>query len=189
MLNKKILLRIPLLVMAVMLTTGVPALSSAEGGDAKPAVAAKEDNVLKGKVLGVSKKAKSITIETKKGPVTVKFDDATKGMEFAEKGEAAIVKFNKVGDDRIATVIKPKLATAPEGVGEIQPEGLAELVAMGPKKGNYMLIDARPAGAYANGHIPTAHSIPVKMMEEKGGELMPMDNKDIQLIFYCGGVT
>ena len=189
MLNKKILLRLSLAVLAIMLTTGLPAISSASGTDAKAAAAKTDPNVVKGKILGVSKKAKTITIQAKKGPVMVKFDDATKGMEHAKKGEAAIVKFKMDGDYKVATVVKQKLAKLPKGVIELQPEELAKLVAMGPEKGNYMLIDARPEGPYKKGHIRTAHSIPVKKMKAKGKELMPMDSKDIQLIFYCGGVT
>ena len=59
MLNKKILLRLSLAVLAIMLTTGAPTLSQAVGTDAKATTAKKDANVIKGKVLGVSKKAKS----------------------------------------------------------------------------------------------------------------------------------
>ena len=111
MLNKKILLRLSLAILAIMLTTGLPTLSQATGTDAKATTAKKDANVIKGKVLGVSKKAKTITIKGKKGPIMVKFSDATKGMEFAKKGEAAIIKFTKDGDDKIATVVKQKLAS------------------------------------------------------------------------------
>ena len=187
--NKKILMRLSLAMLAVMLTTGLPAISSAAGTDAKAAAAQKDPNVIKGKVLGISKKGKAFTIKGSKGPMMVKFNDATKGMKFAKKGAAAIVKFKVSGDDKVATIIKPKLAKLPKGVAEIQPEELIKLLNMGPEKGNYMLVDARPTGPFNKGHIRTAQSIPVKKMKEKGKELMPMNAKDIQLIFYCGGVT
>ena len=187
--NNKILLRLSLALLAIMLTTGLPTLSNASGDAGKANTSQKDANVVKGKILGVSEKAKTITIQAKKGPVMVKFNDSTKGMEFAKKGEAAIIKFTKEGDAKVASVVKQKLAKLPEGVTEIQPEELTELVALGPEKGNFMLVDARPTGPYNKGHIQYAHSIPVKKMKEKGKELMPMNNKDIQLIFYCGGVT
>ena len=65
MLNKKILLRLSLAVLAIMLTTGVPTLSQATGTAAKAATAKENPNVVKGKILGVSKKAKTITKATK----------------------------------------------------------------------------------------------------------------------------
>ena len=187
--DKKNLLRLSVAILAIMLTTSLPAITYADVGKDPSATTKTDANVIKGKILGVSKKAKTITIQGSKGPVMVKFNDTTKGMEFAKKGEAAIIKFDKDGDNKVATVIKQKLAKLPKDVAEIQPEELVKLVEMGPEKGNYMLVDARPEGPFKKGHIKTAHSIPVKKMKEKGKELMPMANKDIQLIFYCGGVT
>lgn len=146
------------------------------------------ENVFKGKILGVSKKAKTISIEVGKKTEMVKFSDTTKGMEFAQKGEAAIIKFSGKGSDKIATVIKPKLAKLPEGVKEMQPDELVKLVAMGLKKGNYFLVDSRPAKRFAEGSIPTAVSIPVSSMKEKGKDLLPPE-KDKLLIFFCGGPT
>lgn len=148
----------------------------------------KEENVYQGKVVGVSKKAKTISVQVGDKTQMVKFNDATNGMEFAQKGEAAIIKYAMIGNDKVATVIKPKLAKLPEGVTEIQPDDLAKLVAMGPK-GQYFLVDSRPAGRYHEGHIPTAVSIPVPKLQETKTALLPKNKKDIQLIFYCGGVT
>jgi uncharacterized cupredoxin-like copper-binding protein len=149
----------------------------------------KEANVYKGKIVGVSRKARSISIKVGDKTQMVKFDDATTGMEFAKKGEAAIIQFKTMGNDQIATVIKPKLAKLPKGVTEIQPADVAKLIAMGPKKGKYFLVDARPEGRYKAGHIPTAVSIPVSKLKETKAALLPKNKKDIQLIFYCGGVT
>ena len=152
------------------------------------AAAAKDENVYKGKILGVSKKAKTISIKVGDKTQMVKFNDDTKGMEHAKKGEAAIIKFEPRGKDKIAKVVKPKLAKLPKGVKEMQPEDLAKYVAKGPEKGNYLLVDSRPAKRFAEGTIPTSISIPVPKMKKSGKDLMPAD-KDKLLIFYCGGPT
>lgn len=154
----------------------------------KAAATKANENVYKGKILGVSKKAKTISIQVGKKTEMVKFNDSTKGMDHAKQGEAAIINFTFKGKDKIATVIKPKLAKLPEGVKEMQPGELAKLVAMGTKKGNYFLVDSRPGARFDEGTIPTAVSIPVPKMEEAGKDLLPAD-KDKLLIFFCGGPT
>ena len=152
----------------------------------------KQETKFVGKIIGVSKKAKTIAMTVGKGDkarnVLVKFTKDTKGIEHAKKGEKAIVMYKVQGKDKIALEVKPKLAKLPKGVTEMQPDELAKLVALGPEKGRYMLIDSRPAGRYAKGHVPTAVSIPVKKLKEKGAELLPAD-KDFPLIFHCGGPT
>ncbi|MBU0485968.1 MAG: rhodanese-like domain-containing protein [Proteobacteria bacterium] len=184
------------LMLALALALGwlAPAAKAEQpAADTKQVTATQQNNeqtVVKGKVLGVSQKAKTITIESKEGLVMIKFNDQTTGMEYAEKDAAAIVKFIQTGKEKMATVIKPKLAELPAGVVEMQPTELAELVAMGPVKANYFLIDSRPAGPYAAAHIPTAVSIPVETLKKEGATaLLPADKTDIQLIFYCGGTT
>lgn len=117
----------------------------------------------------------------------VKYDDATKGMEHAKDGEAAIITFERRGQDTIATDIKPKLATLPAGIKEIQPEELIPLVESAPK-GSFVLIDSRPSKRYEDGHIPGAISIPADDIGTKGAALLPTDKKT-SLIFYCGGIT
>ena len=185
---KKLMLGLPLLFCATLLLTGCNVAKQTATVDAGKVAAAKQSEpVAKGKVLGMSKKAKTITVQDKKlGNVMIKFNDATKGLEFAKKGEAAIVKFKVVGDDKIATVVKPKLAKLPQGVTEIKPDELAEVIAAGS---DYLLVDSRPAKRYAAGHIPTAKSAPVGKLEKEFATILPMDNKDKLLLFYCGGPT
>ncbi|WP_052465024.1 rhodanese-like domain-containing protein [Geoalkalibacter subterraneus] len=153
---------------------------------ALPAVA--QDIQISGQVKGVSQKAKTIQVQTSDGPRMVLFDSDTEGMEHVKEGEAAIFTVEQVGNDRIARKIAPKLAKLPEGVKEISTEEVARLVAQGPAKGGYYLVDSRPAQRYAEGHIPTAVSIPVPRLEKTGAMLLPED-KDRLLIFYCGGPT
>lgn len=146
-----------------------------------------QDN-LAGQIKAVSRKAQTIQVEASSGPVMVKFTDETAGMEFVKVGEAAIIEFEMVGNDRVAVTIKPRLVKLPEGASEIKTEEIAVLVAQGPVQGNYQLVDSRPPGRYAEGHVPTSVSIPVPLLEKSGSELLPAD-KDTLLIFYCGGPT
>ncbi len=158
--------------------------------EAKPAVAAKQDPyVLKGPVVGRSNKAKTISITVGKGSAAktmmVRFDDDTEGLEFAKKGEAAIIRWEQRGDDKFATEVKPKLAKLPEGVNEIKTE---ELYKMLQDHVPMILADARPAMRYNQGHLPGAVSISVPMLKEQKEAVLPKD-KNALIVFYCGGYT
>lgn len=167
-------------------TTG----SEKQGGKAAQVTSAQtEQNVYKGEVTGKSNKAKTISIKVGKDAeaktMMVKFDDQTTGLEFAEQGQAAIIAYKVVGKDKIATVIKPKLAQLPKGTSEVKTDYVAALIAKG---GNYQLIDSRPAGRFHAGSLPSAVSIPVDKIKKEGASLLPKD-KNTELIFFCGGPT
>ncbi|MFZ5761321.1 MAG: rhodanese-like domain-containing protein [Thermodesulfobacteriota bacterium] len=182
---------VPALVFASLLVGG-PMIAAPASNAAEPAAAQQQNkNVYAGKILGVSKKAKSISIELDARSEMVKFDDKTMGMEFAKEGEGAVITFEERGGDKVATVIKPKVVKLPAGVAEIESDELAKLVAMGPEAGNYFLVDSRPAPRYNEAHIPTAISLPVPKMEETGATYLPGDakTKNTMLVFYCGGPT
>jgi hypothetical protein len=185
--NRKLIPGLPILFCAALLTTAVPAWCGTNPGNSQTAASAEAGDLVKGKILGVSKKAKAITVETPKGPVMIKFDEATAGMEHAATGEAAIIKLRMAGQNKIATEVKPKLATLPPGVSEIGPQELIAL--LGNPEADYVLVDSRPAARYAEAHIPSAISIPVEKMGELAPSLLPQDQKDKLLLFYCGGVT
>lgn len=188
---KKYTRMVPVLVFASLLVGGPVAMAPKAIAAEQAAAQQEEANVYKGKVLGVSKKAKSIAIEVNGKSEMVKFNDQTKGMEFAKEGEGAVIKFEERGADKIATVIKPKLVKLPDGVVEMQTDELAKLVAMGPAAGNYFLVDSRPASRYHEAHIPTAVSLPVGKMAQTGAAYLPGDAKleNTMLVFYCGGPT
>lgn len=196
--NKKWLFRfIPLMIFAAFFVSGCQqAGKSAATGEAmqaeSPAAKAEKD-VYKGKILGKSNKAKSISIKVGKGKaaktIMVKFDDQTKGLEHAKKGEAAIIKFKMVGTDKVAVEVKPKLAKLPEGVTEVQPDYVANLILKGPEKGNYFLVDSRPGARFHEGSLPTAVSIPVPKITKEGAAAVLPPEKNKELIFFCGGPT
>ena len=184
---------IPMVLMLALIMSGCAQQSGTTSStqEAKPApVAEKKDaNVLKGPIVGRSNKAKTISITVGAGDAAktmmLRFDDNTEGLDFAKKGEAAIINWEQRGDDKFATVIKPKLAKLPEGVTEIKVEELYQLL---EDQVPMTLADARPAMRYNQGHLPTAVSIPVPLLKEKKAEVLPED-KDKLLIFYCGGYT
>ena len=157
--------------------------------DVKPEQAKEEKNIYKGPIVGRSNKAKTISITVGKGDkaktMMVKFDDDTEGLDFAKKGEAAIIKWEQRGDDQYAVMVKPKLAKLPDGVTEIKVEELHKLLQ------DYVplaLIDSRPELRYNQGHLPGALSIPVPKLEELKAKALPADKNKL-LVFYCGGYT
>lgn len=156
---------------------------------AEAAAEKKPDNLLKGPIVGRSNKAKTISITVGKGDaaktIMVRYDDDTTGVEHATKGEAAIIQWEQRGEDKFATVIKPKLAKLPAGVTEIQVDELFELI---ENDTDMVLVDARPKSRYDQAHLPGAISIPVPQLKAMKTELLPAD-KDTLLIFYCGGYT
>lgn len=193
MLQKGLLRKfIPLMIFSFLFVSGDFRAAQAEPGGqgAKEAPAANaEQNVYKGKVVGRSNKAKSISIavgkEEEAKNMMVKFDDQTQGLEFAVEGEGAIVEYKVVGNDKIATVIKPKIVQLPPGTMEVLPDYVAGLI---DKGASYFLVDSRPAKRFDEGSLPTAVNIPVAKMEKEGASLLPAD-KNTELIFFCGGVT
>lgn len=178
--------------MAFCLSLGIAGHARAE----EPAAKAEAAEVVetKGQVKAISNKAKTVSVTVEgKGVVMFKFDNATEFVNFQETKEiapptAVVVRYKTVGPDNVATFIKKALVTLPAGVTEIKTDELAALLAKGPIAGNYCLIDARPAKIAAAEHIPTAVSIPVNLLKEKGEKLLPCDKNKL-VIFYCGGPT
>ena len=188
---KPIIKFIPIALMLALFAAGCAKESgtSAQAPATKEMEKKKEANVFKGPIVGKSNKAKTISITVGKGAeaktMMVRFDDQTEGIEFAKKGEAAIINWEQRGEEKFATVIKPKLAKLPEGVTEIKVDELYQLL---EDQAPMTLVDARPALRYNQGHLPTAVSIPVPLLKEKKSEVLPED-KDQLLVFYCGGYT
>jgi hypothetical protein len=177
---------------AVLMSYGCTQMTPEESQASKPAAAqtkGQSENVYTGAIVGKSEKAKTISIEVGKGEAAktmmVRFDDKTKGVEFAATGEAAIINWEQRGEDKFATTIKPKLAKLPEGVTEIGVDELSKLIS---QKTPMTLADARPKTRYDQAHLPGAVSIPVPALKEKKAALLPAE-KDKLLVFYCGGYT
>ena len=184
---------IPFFIMASFLVTGCNQDTSSTTAAVKPAASTQAQKpqgpVYKGKVVGKSNKAKSISIVVGKGKeaktVMVKFDDKTKGVKHASKGHASIIFYEMRDGQPWATVIKPKLAKLPKGVTEINTDELKSII---DAKTDFVLVDARPGKRYAAGHMPGAISIGTKAYKEKAATALPKD-KNTLLVMYCGGPT
>lgn len=189
---------LPLLIMALLLTTGCNSgtatnTATAVKPEAAQPAAAQETKTNQGptytgKVVGKSNKAKQISIETGEGKdaktIMVAFDDNTTGLEHASEGHAAIITYEMRDGKPFAKDIKQKLAKLPEGTAEIKIDELKTLIDKGE---GYVLVDARPGNRYSESHLPGAISIPVCEMQELLQNL-PHDKEKL-LIFYCGGPT
>jgi len=148
-------------------------------------------DVLAGNFKSRSNKAKSIQLKINNRMELVKYTPDTKVENVPNikslKGTIPIrVHYKKVGADKVATeiVAKPKMEVPPEQL--ISTEDLAKLVASGPEKGGYTLVDSRPGIKFQAGHIPTSLSIPFPKMKELTGKLP--EDKNRLLIFYCEGL-
>jgi hypothetical protein len=141
------------------------------------------------------------TMQVKVGSLTwiVKYDDKTtvvKGDKTLGADEIAnlpdkkevLVSFTGSEAKPLATEVAVKMPYKVPERQKITNAEVAELVAMGPEKGEYTLVDARPAEAYIAGHIPTAISLPYGSFQENCITALPLD-KNRLVIFYCGGPT
>jgi len=179
--------------MSSFLVTGCNQGTSSTASAVKPVVEAKAQTPqgpsYKGNVVGLSNKAKSISIQVGKGKkaqtIMVKFDDNTKGVEHASKGHASIIFYEMRDGQPWATVVKPKLAKMPKGVTEIKVAELQDII---ESETNFVLIDARPAARYAAGHIEGSINVGVKTYKKVAFGVLPKD-KDTLLVMYCGGPT
>ena len=117
--------------------------------------------------------------------------DKTSGADALQNLPASkeiLVSFSGDESKPVATEIAVKQPYKVPENQKISNEEVVKLVAVGPEKGQFTLIDARPTGAYLTGHIPNAISLPFDSFEENCTTTLPQD-KDRLLVFYCGGPT
>ncbi len=151
-----------------------------------------DENIIRGLFTGVSNKADLIQLQV--GPATwlVNYDDDTKliGAEkwskIPKEKEVAVAITRKEGNlYAVSLTIKPPVKVAPERIMGL--DELAKLVAAGPEKGNFVLVDSRPFPRFIEGHIPGAISISGAEFD-KLKERLPKE-KDKLIVFYCAGPT
>jgi rhodanese-related sulfurtransferase len=129
----------------------------------------------------------------------VKYDDKTRvvdgdktsgpdAIKDLPQSKEILVSFSGGESKPIATEIAVKQPYKVPEKQKITNDEVVKLVSMGPEKGGYTLIDARPTGAFLTGHIPTAISLPFDSFEENCSLVLPQD-KNRLLVFYCGGPT
>lgn len=149
-------------------------------------------NVLRGAMGGVSGKAWTIQINTGPASWLVKFDDKTalagaeKFSKIPKEKEIAITYREKDGALYAETVsVKPDAHVPDDKL--VKLDEMKRLAALGPEKGNFTLVDSRPAPRYHEGHIPGSINI-YDADFDKNIDKLPQD-RDRLLIFFCGGVT
>ncbi|MCF8034713.1 MAG: rhodanese-like domain-containing protein [Desulfarculaceae bacterium] len=148
-------------------------------------------NLVAGDFQSRSNKAKSISVMVAPGKtIILKFTPQTKvenvpSIKKLKKPIPVRVSYVKQGSDLVATeiVAKPQIKVPEKQVMGVKE--LSALVAKGPEKGGYTLVDSRPPIRYYEGHIPGAVMMPFPKMPEMMGKL-PKD-KSALVIFYCQG--
>jgi hypothetical protein len=154
---------------------------------------------LRGYFENVSYKAQSIQIKIDDATEIVRFDPATlkvvnvKGenpeepLRDIKKGHDVRIEYTEKNGEKFATAVfsKPPIKVAPEKL--MSTAEVEKLVAQGPEKGKYLLIDARPAPRFMAGAIPTAINIPFPAFDKMVDKL-PKD-KNAFIIYYCAGLT
>lgn len=144
---------------------------------------------------------KSGAIQLSLGTATeiLRFDP--KGIRVLDAGEAKPAEhLRDVSKGREARVeyvvsdgVKSVTTISFKGPVKIAPEKLVlypqveKLVALGPEKGGYTLVDSRPLPRFQEGTIPTAISLPYPAFDKLVGRL-PADKEKL-LVFFCQGVT
>lgn len=159
-----------------------------------------EPGNLRGNFDNVAYKTKSIQIKIDEATEILVFDDKLKIENFQapadtpdqplralKRGKEVRIAYTEKDGKKFATLVsaKPAIKVAPEK--QISTADIEKLVAMGPEKGKYLLIDARPAPRFMEGTIPTAINIPFAAFD-KMVEKLPKE-KDALIVYFCAGVT
>jgi hypothetical protein len=158
-----------------------------------------QEGSLRGNFDSVAYKTQSIQIKIDEATEILRFDKATlkvvnvKGENTEEplrdikKGKEVRIEYTEKDGKKFATLVvaKPAIKVAPEK--QMTTADVEKLVAQGPEKGKYLLIDARPAPRFMEGAIPTAINIPFPAFEKMADKL-PKD-KNALIVYYCAGFT
>ena len=154
---------------------------------------------MRGVFENVAFKSKSIQLKIDNNAEIVRFDPgqlkvvdggtvkkAEALRDIARNREARIEYVDKDGT-KLATLIsfKGPIKIAPEKMSSY--EEVEQLVALGPEKGQYTLIDSRPLPRVQEGTIPTAINLPYPAWD-KFVDRLPKD-KQAKIIFFCQGIT
>jgi hypothetical protein len=151
---------------------------------------APDESLLRGTLGIVFKGFMQVNVGPAKWVVKLDKDTKLQGAEDFSKipieKEIAVSFVQKDGEViALAVSVKPPAIVPEEKL--VKVDEMARLVALGPEKGNFVLIDSRPASRYLEGHIPGAILIPDPEFE-KHADKLPKDMNKL-LIFYCAGVT
>lgn len=158
-----------------------------------------QPDAVRGNLGKVSPEFNSLQVKAGNIVWIVKYDDKTMVVDGDKTAGAdaikdipndkeVLVSFSGGEAKPLATEVKIKQPYKVPDNQKITNDEVAKLVAMGPAQGHYTLIDARPAGAFLGGHIPTAVSLPFDSFDDNCTSVLPQDKNSL-IIFYCGGPT
>jgi len=154
---------------------------------------------LRGVFENVAFKSKSIQLKIDGSTEIVRFDEDNlkvvdggqtkpgEALRDVAKGREARIEFVERNGVKTATLIsfKGPIVIAPEKLASYAD--VEKLVAAGTDKGNYTLIDSRPAPRFQEGAIPTAINLPYPAFDKFVNRL-PEDKAKL-VVFYCSGIT
>ncbi len=153
----------------------------------------KEAGVYAGNLESVSSKAKTIQLKINSDMQVIYFDDKTvlqnaESMKKIPNNESVKISYYVKDGKEFAKLVEVKKGIEVPKEQLASAEDIAALVAKGPEKGKYVLLDSRPKVRYDEGHIPTAKAMPFFAFDKLKDKLLPKD-KEILQIYYCGGFT
>lgn len=114
-------------------------------------------------------------------------DNPSEPLRAIKKGKEVRVEYREKDGRKFATSIIAKVPIKVRAEMLMSTADVEKLVAQGPEKGKYLLIDARPAPRFMEGAIPTAINIPFVAFDKMVDKL-PKD-KSALIIYYCSGMT
>jgi rhodanese-related sulfurtransferase len=147
----------------------------------------------------VAFKSQSIQLDIGAGPEILRFDPKTlkvidagveknaEHLRDVKKRHEARIEFVEKDGVKFATEVRLKGPIKIAASKLIDYAGVAKLVAEGPGKTVYTLIDSRPLPRFQEGAIPTAIHLPF-IGFDKFADRLPKDKSQL-VVFYCGGVT
>jgi rhodanese-related sulfurtransferase len=160
-----------------------------------------EASTFRGYFETVAMKSSSLQVKVDDKSEVLKFDKATIKVSNPDVKDGDIEKqlrgIKKNHEVKVVVELKNGVqyakaivAKPPIKVDEaklIKVDEVEKLVAMGPEKGNFTLIDSRPLPRYQDGFIPGAINLPYPAFD-KNLDKLPAD-KNRLIIFYCAGIT
>lgn len=189
--------KVPIMLFAFVLAI---ALSAGPAFAQKPTVAAPcvqchqaAPDVVRGSLVSVSEKFGTVQLAVGKLVWVVKYDQNTKlagatALKDIPKDKEISVSFTGTEKEpyAVSVAVKPPAKLPPEKL--LSTKEVADLIALGPEKGGYVLLDSRPLPRYIEGHLPTALPMPLSEFDKLKEKLLPADKAKL-VVFYCAGVT
>jgi len=114
-------------------------------------------------------------------------DKTPEHLREVKKRHEVQVTFVEKDGVKVASEVRFKGPAKIDPANLIDYAGVAKLVAEGPAKTPYTLIDSRPLLRFQEGAIPSAIHLPF-IGFDKFVDRLPKD-KDQLVVFYCGGIT